>query len=273
MIGVASSLFANPNSNIDNEILRFEKNRIKDNRNIKLQSIKLHQKDNLKTLDGWMAYTFDIKLKVKGKDKVIEVKDTIFSNGIAITPELINLKTKDSYKDEIKPPLTIKYYNKEHFIAGTLGAKNKIVLFSDPLCPFCMDFIPDVLKFVKKHNTKFEVYYYHLPLERIHPASKVLVKAMLVAEKLGIENLTYRVYTTDFEKYFQANETDEKKILKGFNKVFDTNITVKDINSVDIVKHYENDKKSADELMVNGTPTIYFNGKLDKRKRAYLKAI
>jgi protein-disulfide isomerase len=275
MIGTASSLaFGSVDTNlnsVDTKILNFQKERIGKNRRIQLKEIELERKVELDSLKGWSAYVYDLDIVAGGKD--IDFKDIVFSNGTLIAPDLIDLNTKESLKESVKPPLNITYYKESHFIAGTKGAKNKIVLFSDPLCPFCMDFIPDVIEFVTAHKDMFEVYYYHLPLTSIHPASETLAKAMIVAHNMGLKDIVYKTYKADFDPYFSERERDEKKILDGFNKVLDTKITLEQINSKDVLEHYEADKEAAEYLMVAGTPTIYLNGKLDKKKRDYLEVV
>ena len=80
------------------------------------------------------------------------------------------MKTGKSMKDSVNPNLNEKYYDKSKLIAGNPNAKDKIVLFSDPLCPFCIDFAPDVINYVNKNSNKIALYYYSFPLSS-HPAS------------------------------------------------------------------------------------------------------
>ena len=59
------------------------------------------------------------------------------------------IKNGKSLKDLLTPNLTEKYHDDAKLIAGNQNAKDKL-FFSDPLCPFCRDYVPDVIKYVKK---------------------------------------------------------------------------------------------------------------------------
>ena len=134
-------------SNIDNTVTAYEKKRISRNSQIKLKSLKLFFKKDLKQ-NGWVGYVFDITINVKGKD--INIKDILFSNGTMIAPELMSIKTKQSFKKMMYPKLSSKYYDEKYLIAGDKKAKHTIVIFSDPLCPICIETVPQIIKNIKE---------------------------------------------------------------------------------------------------------------------------
>ena len=113
--------------------------------------------------------------KLMFKVKVLMQKIFFFSDGKYIALELIDSETGKSLKDLVTPNLTEKYYDKSKLIAGNHNAKDKIVIFSDPLCPFCKDYVPDVIKYVNKNSDTIALYYYNFPL-MIHPAATPLSK-------------------------------------------------------------------------------------------------
>ena len=122
-----------------------------------------------------------------------------------------------------------------------------------------------MIKEIEKQPKKFALYYYHLPLTSLHPASVELVKAAIAAELQGHKDMVLKLYNVKVN----SHERDVKKILAAFNKVMKTNITPEDLKSQEVIKRYNSDMKIAEELMVQGTPTMYFNGKIDKSKRKY----
>ncbi len=256
------SLFA-----ADKEVINFEKKRITANPNAKLNSITIKTKKEL-PVKGWYGYILDINVSVGGKE--IKAKDLLFSDGKYISLDLLDAKTGNSLKDSITPSLSADYYDKSKLIAGNHNAKDKIVVFSDPVCPFCVRYVPDVIKYVKKHKNKIALYYYHFPLTRIHPVAMPLAKIMEYARHLGLKDVELKVYSTDWEKYFDAKETDEKKVLKAFNKVFKTNIKLEQIQDKNLDLLVQNDLKMGEEAMVQGTPTVFVNGEKDSGKIKYL---
>ena len=138
---------------------------------------------------------------------------SLFSNGEFVAPELIDLKTGNSLKLLLQPKLSDNFYSPNHLIEGNKDAENKIVIFSDPLCPFCIDYVPEVIKHVKKNKEEIALYYYHFPLSKIHPAADTLVKAMDVAKKKGIKDVELKVYETDWETYFKIDSKATEAII------------------------------------------------------------
>lgn len=256
------TLFANS----DQDIIEFEKNRISQNPNVKVNEITINTKKEL-PISGWNGYILDVKAVVQ--DKEINAKDIIFSDGKYISLDLLDLKNGKSLKDFITPNLTAKYYDKKKLIAGNHNAKDKIVVFSDPLCPFCMDYVPDVIKYVNKHSDSIALYYYHFPLSRLHPAAEPLSKIMEVAKHKGIKDIELKVYEADWDKYFTNKSTDEKKILEAFNKEFKTDIKLEEISKEEIKNTLKTDISLGDDVMVQGTPTIFVNGVKDTEKNKY----
>ena len=166
-----------------------------------------------------------------------------------------------------------KFFSKKHFIEGNPNAKHTLVIFSDPLCPICIDEMPYVLKKIIDNPKNIAVYYYHLPLD-MHPTAKVIAKAAILAKEKGIKNIDYKIYQTNFpEKYkFDAyEEKDEQKVLGFFNKEFGTNITMKEINNPRLETMIQDDSKMSDDAFVTGTPSLFFDGEYDVTRSEFEK--
>jgi len=259
------------NEKIDATILEYEKKKISSilkRQNIELNNVSIVLKKDLKQ-EGWFGYVFNLEFTVKGKK--LSQNDTLFTNGKLITPELINSKTKRSFKDKMYPTLGKKYFEKSHLIAGDVNAKHSLVLFSDPLCPICLDEVPTIIKNVLENPKNIALYYYHLPLD-MHPTARTLSKASMIATKMGIKNVDYKVYTTNFSNFYDGyDEQDNQKALNHFNKVFKTNITMTQINAKNLNEKLENDIKMSEEAFVAGTPTLFLDGEIDKTRMKYEK--
>ena len=260
-IFLSASLFAS-----DDVVVEFEKKRVAQNPNVKVNSITVNTKKEL-PVSGWNGYILDVNANVQGKD--INAKDIIFSDGKYISLDLIDAQTGKSLKDFVTPNLTAKYYDKSKLIAGNHNAKDKIVIFSDPLCPFCMDYVPDVINYVNKNKDKIALYYYHFPLISIHPAAVPLSKLIEVAKHKGIKDVELKVYKTNWEQYFDAKSVDEKKILEAFNKEFKTNIKLEEITANEINENLKKDISMGEDVMVQGTPTVFVNGEKDSSRQKY----
>ncbi len=271
---LSSSLYAN---SYDAKILKYEKKRVSHllaRIQGKLKAVNIALKKNIKQ-DGWIGYVFTLDMKIKGK--VVSQKDFLFAKGNLIAPELIDLKTNKSYKDQMFPTLSIKFYNKQHLIAGRSNAKHSLVLFSDPLCPICLDEVPNLIKTVKKHPTLFALYYYPMPLD-MHPTAKTFVKAAYIAHKQGIKDIDYKLYNYNriqfngFKPFYdQYKEKNNQKALDYFNKYFKTNITMSEIDEPKWETKLVKDLNMAEDAFAQGTPTLYLDGIIDKSREKYKK--
>ncbi|MEN8717203.1 MAG: thioredoxin domain-containing protein [Sulfurovum sp.] len=261
---LSTSLFANVEMNIVN----FEKKRLSKNPNVKIEDIKVFDTKKLGQ-SNWTGYILNIKGQVQGKD--IEVKDILFSDGEVIATDLYDLGTGKALKPLVTPDITENYYKKEKLIAGNHNGKNKMVVFSDPLCPFCMDLIPEIVELVNKNKEDIALYYYHYPLVQSHPAAVVLSKIMHIAHTKNVENIEYKVYKADWDEYFTSQETNAVKILNAFNEEFQTDIKLDELMDKKVEMEVANDMKMGNDLMITGTPTVYVNGKKDINRDFFKK--
>ena len=256
------SLYANN----DNSVIEFEKKRVSQNPNLTIKEVSINTKKEI-PLAGWNGYILDVKVNVQGKD--VNAKDILFSDGKYISLDLIDSTTGKSLKDLVTPNLTSNYHDKAKLIAGNHEAKDKIVIFSDPLCPYCIDYVPEVIKYVQKNSDSIALYYYHFPLLSIHPAAGTLVKLIDIAKHKGIKDAELKTYQIDWEKYFDVKSTDAKVILEAFNKEFKTDIKLDELSKAEITKTIDSDIAMAEEVMVQGTPTIFVNGVKDSTRLKY----
>jgi len=249
------------------KVQEFLERSLVDNNNIENVEINVVDIIKVEQLNGWNAYVIDIKAILKKQKRKVKQKMFLFSDGEVITQELNMLKSGDSLLELIKPPFKDEYYKKENLIYGDVDAKHKVVIFSDPLCPFCRGFVPNAIKEMKKEPKKFAIYYYHFPLPSLHPAAVSLVKAAYAAELKGYKDVVLKLYNVKIN----SKERDVEKILKAFNETMGTDIKAKDLKSKAVLEHFENDLDVAESLMVGGTPTLFLDGKLDRTKKRYKK--
>ena len=179
------------------------------------------------------------------------------------------------------PKFEDKYYNEANLIAGNSNAKHKIVVFSDPLCPFCTQLVPGLIKDAKANPDTFALYLYHFPLS-MHPAANTIVKCMVAAEMKGEKDIALRTYIVDAGKKitrkpndggvkptFTMQETNEKRILNEFNRALSTNLTIADITNAKVLNHVRADREVQRLMLINSTPTIYVDGTKDPSRNKY----
>jgi thiol-disulfide isomerase/thioredoxin len=255
-------------SNASDKVEDFLDDKFMENPRLKSVDVKVADVIPLKQLKGWDAYIVDVQAHLKAHPKrLVKERMIWFSDGRIITKTLTDMLGGENLTDLVKPPFKNAYYTKENLIFGNADAKHKVAIFSDPLCPFCRGFVPGALKYMKKYPKKFAVYYYHFPLERLHPASVHLVKAAAAAELQGRKDVIEKLYNVKIN----PRERDIKKILAAFNKAEGTHLTSKDLNTPAVVKQVNSDLNIGNAVMVAGTPTLYLDGKIDATKKKYLE--
>ena len=246
-------------------VFKYEKRKLLQNRAITFHDLKISFRKKLP--NGWVGYIFDIDITYQGKK--IAAKDIIFTNGTEVVTQLQSLDGVD-YKRLIHPTLDKRYYDKKYLVAGNIDAKHKLVIFSEPLCPACVDVLPRYIKEVLSNPTQLSLYYIPMPLS-MHHTARDLVKASLVAKEQGIENITLKLYQAT-SKIYQTNppqpfdpykEKDTNIALEFFNKSVGSNITLEQISKEYLEDEVKKSLSLADGAMVNGTPTIFFDGEVD----------
>jgi len=260
-----NTLFA---ANLEEKVLKFLSKSVSATKSYKITDIRVDSSQDIPSMSGWKVYFIKIDLDLVGKNKSITINDKVFTDGKLVTKDLVDINTAKSIKDKFVPDFKNEFYNDSNIIAGQKNAQNKIVVFSDPLCPFCMSYLPDVINFVNKYPRQFTLYYYHFPLN-IHPNAKTLTKAGLVAKKKGIKNVDIKMY----EEAFDFKKADEKLVLDSVNKLLGTNIKLEDLKQKEILKHMEDDMKIVNALGLNGTPRVFVNGKIDPTRKTYFDLV
>lgn len=263
---LSSTLFASSSSD---KVEDFLEQTFHNNPNILALKVNVVDEVPIEQLKGWSGVIVSVDALVKTKTKARNIKQKMiwFTNGEVITKDLTDMNTGESFTQFVAPSFKPEYYKDENLIYGNADAKHKVAIFSDPLCPFCKSFVPSALEDMKKEPNKFAVYYYNFPLQSLHPASIPLVKAAIAAELKGTKEVTLKLYKV----HIDPKEKSINMILNAFNKVMNTDIKPSDLNSPSVLKFYKEGLDLADELMVQGTPTIFIDGKLDRSKNAYKK--
>ena len=256
------------NAQPDNKtLLKYIKRNIVKNPQVKVKGITILETKQHKDLPGWDVLLTTMDLEYQKKD--IHAPEMIFVKDGLATGHLVDLKSGRDYRNEIKPTVPASMYDDDHLLFGNKNAKHKVLIFSDPQCPFCQEVIPEIFKAAKENPTKLAVYYYHLPLLRIHPVSDVLTRVMHVAQTEGKADVLEKIYSLKID----PQETNVAKILAAVKKHAHYTVTAAQINAKEVKDAIKADELAAGKMMVSGTPTVYIDGEWDKMRDGYKKFI
>jgi predicted DsbA family dithiol-disulfide isomerase len=261
---VAISAAAQPDTET---LLKYVKKNVVKNPQVKVKGITIIEKKQHKDLPGWDILLTTMDLEYQKKD--IHAPEMIFVKDGLATGHLVDLKSGRDYRNEIKPTVPKSMYNDAHLLFGNKDAKHKVLIFSDPQCPFCQELVPEIFKAARENPTTLAVYYYHLPLLRIHPVSDVLTRVMHVAQHEGKADMVEKIYSLKID----PGETDVTKILAAVKKHANYVVTPAQIDAKKVKAAIKADADAAGKMMVGGTPTIYLDGQWDKMRNGYEKLI
>ncbi len=246
-------------------LIKYVKRNIATNPQVKVNSVTVLETKTHKELPGWTILLTTMDLTFKKKE--VHAPQIMFVKDGLITKSLISQKTGNDYKDEIKPSVPDSMYNKEHLVFGSIDANHKILVFSDPQCPFCQELIPEIFEVVKGNPSEVAMYYYHLPLLAIHPVSDALTKIMHIAQEEGKYDMLEKIYKLKIS----SKETDLNKIIAEVKKQTGYVVTKEQINEKKVAEALTKDAMAAAKMMVTGTPTIYIDGEWDKMRNGHKK--
>jgi len=248
-------------------LVKYVKRAIVKNPQVKVKGVTVLESKTHKDLPGWNILLTTMNLEYLDKD--ISAPEMMFVKDGLITGHLVDLKTGNDYRDNIKPTVKASYYNDEHLLFGNKDAKHKVLIFSDPQCPFCMELVPEIFKAAKENPTKIAVYYYHLPLLRIHPVSDILTRVMHVAQHEGKIDVIEKLYSLKIS----PKETNMTKILSAVQKHTGYSVSSEKVDAKEVKAAIKADADDAAKMMVSGTPTVYIDGEWDKMRDGYKELI
>ncbi len=270
-LAVITTLSINAGTEAD-DVKDYVKTHMIQNKQVKVTEVDIISSKLLDEPKGWEVFFLNIHATVQKSKTIFDkvtVPETLFVKDGYTVPTLINLETGEDYKTLLKPELSKDIYDEKHLIAGNKDAKHKLVVFSDPQCPFCQTKIPEIYKAVKENPKTFSLYYFHFPLLRIHPVSDIITRAMIVEQNKGNKAKAMEFYKLKIN----PREVNATKVLAKINKEFKVNITEEDINTEAVSKEVIFDKDMATKSMVSGTPTVYLDGKWDPSRNKYKEFI
>lgn len=249
------------------DLKKYVETHVVKNSRVDIEGVTVIEETTHPDLPGWKVYMITVEIEYLGKE--MRVPETVFFKDGLMTGDLISLDKEINYRDRIKPEVPESFYNDAHLIYGHKDAAHKVLVFSDPRCPYCQELVPEIIKAAKAYPDKLALYYYHLPLLRIHPVSDILTRVMHIAQAEGRMDVFEKIYSMKIK----AEETNVAKVLSEVKKQTGYSVTAKQINAKELKQALKADVDAAVEIMVTGTPTVFVDGKWDINRTKYKKLI
>ncbi|MCA9376551.1 thioredoxin domain-containing protein [Candidatus Dojkabacteria bacterium] len=146
---------------------------------------------------------------------------------------------------------------------GKLDSKVVVTEFADFQCPACKTFSPVLQQLFDEYGDRVAFQYRHFPLLSIHPNANEAARAAQVAATEGkfweMHDLLYE-RQSDWSK---VSGSDAGEIFADYAEELDINRDsfVEAYNSEEIIGIVNSELDQANELRLEGTPTVFVNQK------------
>lgn len=154
---------------------------------------------------------------------------------------------------------------------GNPDALVVLIEYSDFQCPACASYHLMINKIAEEMGEEVQIIYRHYPLSSIHAQAELAAQA---AEAAGQQDAFWAMHDKLFSN--QADWSDQANAEVMFTTYaqelgLDLEKFKSDINNNNIKDAVKDDKRSGNQALVEGTPTLFLNGKKINNPRSYDK--
>ncbi len=142
---------------------------------------------------------------------------------------------------------------------GSDKASVTIAVFDDYQCPYCAKLEPQLKQLLERYPQDVKLVIKQFPL-RSHPQAMRAAKAALAAHRQG---KFWEMHEKLFQKQNELNEAKINEIAQSIG--LDMSRFEKDMTDKDIERMIQQDLQNGFQIRVQGTPTVFVNGKLVRR--------
>jgi protein-disulfide isomerase len=139
---------------------------------------------------------------------------------------------------------------------GPANAKVTIVEFSDFQCPYCSIAVIKANEVLKMYPNDVKLVFKHFPLSEMHPQAYLAAEASMAAEAQGkfwaLHDKMFQNFRTLNRDKISALATESGLDMQRFNA---------DMASGKYRAAVDRDRKEAEQLGLNATPTFFVNGR------------
>lgn len=146
-----------------------------------------------------------------------------------------------------------------HPSKGSEKAQVTIAVFDDYECPYCARLEPQLKQILERYPQQVRLVIKQFPLKS-HPQAMPAAKAALAAHRQG---KFWEMHEKLFQKQKELNEAKIKELAQSLG--LDMGRFDKDMKDPEIERMIQKDLQNGFQVRVQGTPTVFVNGKLVRR--------
>lgn len=212
---------------------------------------------------GWYGVAVEFE---KSGQKSNEI---FLTDGKFLAQNIIHMEEGRDFRtvaqESFSKPLSESFYQKRNLIYGDEASENRVVIFSNPLCPHCLNYMSVVHEHIKSHRN-VAIYYYPVSLEELFPhAGSLIVETEIAKAALNDSSLDWKLYKAllnDSELYNLALSGKAEEVAKKVFGDYKNKMVLKEKNWEAAIAE---DEKIINKLGIKGTPTVYVNGVIDTK--------
>jgi protein-disulfide isomerase len=140
-------------------------------------------------------------------------------------------------------------------VRGAPMAPITIVEFSDFQCPYCGAAAPELERLIEQHEGKVKLVFKHFPLSSHSRA----VPAALAAEAAGRQGRFWEMHDLLFANQRTLEDADLARFAQTLG--LDMDKFAADLASAEVKARIEADRAAGEKVNVEGTPSIFVNGR------------
>ena len=149
-------------------------------------------------------------------------------------------------------------------IFGKTDSKVTLIEYGDFQCPPCASVYPRLKAISEQYSNQLQFVFRNFPITSIHANAKAMAAA---AESAGIQGKYWEMHNKIYENqsaWSELSETDRTPYIAGLDKALSLNVDKlkSDMASNNVSKKIDYDIALGKKAGVQGTPTIFLNGKL-----------
>ncbi|MBD3822986.1 MAG: thioredoxin fold domain-containing protein [Epsilonproteobacteria bacterium] len=270
---VLASLLLGDDFGLEAKVEQFARNMLHPfevrNENFKVKSVEVSGTTTVPGADWFTGYVVKYTTEDKDKNGIIKVStrsDILFlsSEGIVATG-LFTLDGRSLTSMAIPKIDPSIFYTEKNLILGNGKSENKILIFSDPWCPYCRTAYAEIEKKITQEKKDYAVYLYHFPIGKF-PSSKTVSAIMAQAHRKGID-ITSSIYNAGVLKVKSSlvSSNDVDFIASEIEKISGYSADKEELYKIDLPE-IDKEIEAGLSLAVNSTPKIFINGVLGRTK-------
>ena len=221
----------------------------------------------------WTAFL--VSINVKNSSKPVDEIFLIDKTNNYITQTVFDISKNSNLMntafEKLHIPFDKNFYSENNLVYGNSKSKNKLVVFTDPFCPACINFIGNDLS--KKQQTldknDVAVYFYSIPVVN-NPLNETLIKTLILYKLNNKKAIDFDLYNEIVANRIFSNIIDKQVLLSKFNEVFETDYKLNELESKKVVDIYNNNLNIAEKIGLKATPTVFYNELLDMSRKKYI---